>query len=209
MISLRVIASSPIVRAGLEAVLREDSRFAILTSLGAGASMARARNVRPDVLVIEVDNANKLSACLGTFGGDAPPIVLLADHLGRAEIRRALHSGVRAILPRDATGPEIRAAIEGAAAGLVVLSAEDMDALLPTDTELVREELIPGDTLSAREVEVLAMLAEGLGNKDIAARLKISEHTVKFHVSSILGKLRATTRGEAVARGVREGLIVI
>jgi hypothetical protein len=53
------------------------------------------------------------------------------------------------------------------------------------------------------------MLAEGLGNKDIAARLKISEHTVKFHVSSILGKLRATTRGEAVARGVREGLVVI
>jgi DNA-binding NarL/FixJ family response regulator len=58
-------------------------------------------------------------------------------------------------------------------------------------------------------MQVLGMLAEGLGNKDIAARLKISEHTVKFHVSSILGKLGATSRGEAVARGMREGLVVI
>jgi DNA-binding NarL/FixJ family response regulator len=70
----------------------------------------------------------------------------------------------------------------GAAAGLIVLSGEDMFALLPADAET---------------------------SEFIAARLKISEHTVKFHVSSILGKLRATTRGEAVARGVREGLVVI
>ena len=101
------------------------------------------------------------------------------------------------------------AAIEGAAAGLVVLSSEDMDALLPADAEAVPGEFISGEALSSRELEVLAMLAEGLGNKDIAVRLKISEHTVKFHVSSILGKLRVTTRGEAVARGVREGLVVI
>jgi len=95
----------------------------------------------------------------------------------------------------------------GAATGLIVLSGEDMFALLPADAET--SEFIPDEALSSRELEVLAMLAEGLGNKDIAARLKISEHTVKFHVSSILGKLRATTRGEAVARGVREGLVVI
>ena len=101
------------------------------------------------------------------------------------------------------------AAIEGAAVGPTVLSSEDMDVLLPADPEVVPADAIPGEALSSRELEVLAMLAEGLGNKDIAARLKISEHTVKFHVSSILGKLRATTRGEAVARGVREGLVVI
>ena len=77
------------------------------------------------------------------------------------------------------------------------------------DADVVASALIQGEALSSRELEVLAMVAEGLGNKDIAARLKISEHTVKFHVSSILGKLRATTRGEAVARGVREGLVVI
>ena len=164
---------------------------------------------RPDVLLIEMAVADRLARHSAFIRDDAPPTVLLADHLGRAELRRALHSGVRAVLPRDATGPEIMAAIEGAAAGLIVLSSEDMDALLPADAEVVPADVIPGEALSSRELEVLAMLAEGLGNKDIAARLKISEHTVKFHVSSILGKLRATTRGEAVARGVREGLVVI
>ena len=134
---------------------------------------------------------------------------MLADHLGRAELRRALHSGVRAVLPRDATGPEIIAAIKGAAAGLIVLSSEDMDALLPADAEVVSADVIPGEALSSRELEVLAMLAEGLGNKDIAARLKISEHTVKFHVSSILGKLRVTTRGEAVARTACEKALLL
>jgi DNA-binding NarL/FixJ family response regulator len=202
-----VIASSPIVGAGLEAMLREDSRFVVLTNLS--ASTATAHHARSDVLLIEIATADKLAGHSAFLRDDAPPTVLLADHLRRAELRRALHSGVRAILPRNATGPEIMAAIEGAAAGLVVLGSEDMDALLPADAEVVPTEVIPGEALSSRELEVLAMLAEGLGNKDIAARLKISEHTVKFHVSSILGKLRATTRGEAVARGVREGLVVI
>jgi DNA-binding NarL/FixJ family response regulator len=102
------------------------------------------------------------------------------------------------------------AAVEGAAAGLTVLSTDEMDALLPVPLETAAEFVpIPAETLSTRELKVLAMMAEGIGNKDIATRLNISEHTVKFHVSSILGKLGATTRGGAVARGVREGLISI
>lgn len=187
-------------------MLREDSRFTVLATPGA---IAPARNARPDVLLMEMAVADRLARHSAFIRDDAPPTVLLADHLGRAQLRRALHSGVRAVLPRDATGPEIMAAIEGAAVGPTVLSSEDMDVLLPADPEVVPADAIPGEALSSRELEVLAMLAEGLGNKDIAARLKISEHTVKFHVSSILGKLRATTRGEAVARGVREGLVVI
>ena len=95
-----------------------------------------------------------------------------------------------------ATGPEIIAAIQGAVAGLIVLSGEDMDSLLPADAESPAADFIPGEALSSRELEVLAALAEGMGNKDIASRLSISEHTVKFHVRSIMGKLRATTRGE-------------
>jgi DNA-binding NarL/FixJ family response regulator len=66
-----------------------------------------------------------------------------------------------------------------------------------------------GEPLTARESEILALLAEGGGNKEIASRLHISEHTVKFHVSSILAKLGASTRTDAVARGYRDGLIVI
>jgi two-component system, NarL family, response regulator YdfI len=209
MTRVLVVASSPIIRAGLEALLREDSRFAVLASPGAGSSSARVRDVRPDVILIEIATADKLATLPGFTLDDAPPTVLLADHLGRGELRRALHSGVRAILPRDANGQEIVAAIEGAAVGLTVLSSEDMDVLLPFAVEAVTADVVTGEALSSRELEVLGMLAEGLANKDIATRLEISEHTVKFHVSSILGKLGVTTRGEAVARGVRRGLIVI
>lgn len=197
-------ASSPIVRAGLEALLREDPRFEVVTSTGANASSAHVRHPGSDVLLIEIAASERLSRDRAFMQDAALPTVLLADHLGRAQLRRALHSQVRAVLPRHAAGPEIIAAIEGVAAGLIVLSWEDMGELLPADAEVAS-----GEALSSRELEVLAMLAEGLGNKEIAARLKISEHTVKFHVGSILAKLPATTRGEAVARGVRQGLIVI
>ncbi|HKW74798.1 MAG TPA: response regulator transcription factor [Terriglobales bacterium] len=203
MIRIRLVASSPLVRAGLEAMLREMPGFAVL-SPGENSLSARA-----DVQLMESASGTGRSARYSGFiGDDAPPTVLLADDLGRADLRRALHAGVRAVLPRDAAAPEIIAAIQAAAAGLIVLSSEDMDALLPAEPEKPTS-FVPGETLTSREMQVLGMLAEGLGNKDIAARLKISEHTVKFHVSSILGKLGATTRGEAVARGMREGLVVI
>lgn len=199
MIRVRVSASSPLARAGLEAMLREAPGLSVLNS-GETNSFSR----QADVLLVESAPARHH----GFVGDDAPPRVLLADNLGRAELRRALHAGVRAVLPRDAAAAEIIAAIQAAAAGLIVLSSEEMDALLPAEPEPPAS-FVPGETLTSREMQVLGMLAEGLGNKDIAARLKISEHTVKFHVSSILGKLGAGSRGEAVARGMREGLVVI
>jgi DNA-binding NarL/FixJ family response regulator len=203
MIRVLVVASSPVVRAGLESMLRDDSRLTVLTTPGANSTP------NADVLVVETAATDRFATIPARIRVDGPPVVLLADHLGRAELRRVLHWGVRAVLPRDAPVSEIAAAIEGAAAGLTVLSTEDVEALLPVATDAVQTESVPGEALTSRELEVLSMLAEGLGNKDIAARLKISEHTVKFHVSSILGKLGASTRGEAVARGVREGLVVL
>jgi two-component system, NarL family, response regulator YdfI len=209
MIRVVVIASSPVVRAGLEALLREEPRFAVVPSAGAGPRGSPGRDARADVLLMEVASPDKVGNSRSSRQGDGPPTVILVDRLRPADLRHALHSGVRAILPRDATGPEIMAAIEGAAAGLTVLSSEEMDVLVPVPPEGMAAEIILDEALSARELEVFAMMAEGLGNKEIAARFNISEHTVKFHVSSILGKLGATTRGEAVARGIREGLITI
>ena len=100
--------------------------------------------------------------------------------------------------------------LEAAHDGLAVFSQEILDVLLPTSTELSGvDELPPGEPLTKRESKVLALIAEGAGNKEIAARLHISEHTVKFHVSSILNKLGAATRTEAVTRGYKEGLILM
>jgi two-component system, NarL family, response regulator YdfI len=208
VIRVLVMASSPVVRAGLEAMLRADARFSLAEATNA-MSATRLRAGNADVVLMEIVNIAKLQSVLpGAAAADAPPTVLLADDLGRAELRRALHTGVRAVLPRNASAVEIAAAIEAVAAGLAVLSESDLDALLPAGPE-VSSAVAPEEPLSSREIEVLAMMAEGMANKEIAVRLNISEHTVKFHVSSILAKLSASSRGEAVARGVREGLIVI
>ena len=122
----------------------------------------------------------------------------------------ALRSGVRAILPRDVPAGELIAAIEAAAAGLVALHPADLNALLPAPPRADRAPLVDaGEALTPRELEVFAMLAEGAGNKTIAWKLGISEHTVKFHVAPIMGKLNATSRTEAVAIGIRRGLIML
>jgi two-component system, NarL family, response regulator YdfI len=89
------------------------------------------------------------------------------------------------------------------------LGPEEVDVLLPASAHSFDTVQFTVEPLTAREAEVLGLLAEGAGNKEIAERLKLSEHTVKFRVSSILGKLGATTRTEAVARGVRQGLVLI
>jgi DNA-binding NarL/FixJ family response regulator len=113
-------------------------------------------------------------------------------------------------LPRHASSEEIVAAIEAVAAGLVVLHPEAMTSLRPAS--LARRGAVAAvadQRLTAREIEILGLIAEGLGNKAIAARLRISDHTVKFHIASIFAKLGAGSRTEAVTIGVRQGLIMI
>ena len=122
----------------------------------------------------------------------------------------ALRSGVRAILPREATSEEIVAAIQASAAGLVVLHPDALGSVLFPTSSREQPELDSSDQiLTPREIEVLRMIAEGLGNKEIASKLAISDHTVKFHISSIFAKLDASSRTEAVTIGIREGLIMV
>jgi DNA-binding NarL/FixJ family response regulator len=138
-------------------------------------------------------------------------IVLLGDTFQGDWITEALRLGVRAVLPRRATAEEILQAVVAAAAGLVVLHPDAIDLLLPVLSSVTQpvDEASLVQALTPREIEVLGMLAEGLGNKAIARRLSISEHTVKFHVSSIFTKLNARSRTEAVTLGARQGLIML
>jgi DNA-binding NarL/FixJ family response regulator len=189
------------VRAGLEALVREDSRFQLVSASRNGASSSPA-----DVVLAESD-LDAIARVITTAAG--APIVLITEEVSRADLRRLLRSGVRAVLDRDAAQHEILAAVEAVSAGLTALAPEQMDLLLPSTADNDESEPWLHEELTARESEVLTMLAEGTSNKEIAARLNLSEHTVKFHVSSILAKLGATTRTEAVSRGVRQGLIVI
>ena len=117
-------------------------------------------------------------------------------------VGESLRAGAREALSQDVTPEQIVAAVHAAAAGLLVVPAEDSPVFLPRSPV---EQLV--EALTPREMDVLEMLAEGSSNKMIAHGLSISEHTAKFHVNSILAKLNAGTRTEAVTRGIRLGLI--
>jgi two-component system, NarL family, response regulator YdfI len=137
-------------------------------------------------------------------------VVLLASDLAPGASVRLLRAGVRAILPRDASAPEIVAGIEAVASGLVVLHPSAALVSLTKSTRTRRTLDETGiDPLTPRELEILAMMAEGMGNRTIGQRLGISTHTVKFHVAAILDKLNARSRTEAVTIGMRLGLLMV
>jgi NarL family two-component system response regulator YdfI len=132
------------------------------------------------------------------------PVALLARPRSPVLTNQALRAGVRGVLRPDLSPAQLAKALEAIAQDLIVLHPDELQLSgNPSDVaDLV-------EPLTAREREVLQMLAQGRGNKQIAARLNISEHTVKFHVASILGKLGAGTRTEAVSIALRRGLILL
>ena len=206
-IRIAVAATSAVRRAGLESIVRSHAEFQLAGSFGAVASLVSfARSTGPDVIVIDADSIHDLFL----EPTSAAAIVLLTDVSHARSISRLLRSGVRAILSRESDPDDVLSAIYAAYDGLVLLNkptAESLAAIYGDQPLEVEDEL--SEEITSRETDVLRMLAEGLVNKDIAARLGISEHTVKFHISSILDKLGASTRTEAVTLGIRRGLIPI
>ena len=208
MIRLLIAAPSAIVRAGLESVGAQGHGIEVVGASGLTGLSAAIDRHQPDVVLAAVeahhDEPPEDLIALAARDG-APAMVVLAPDLQSTWTGEALRSGIRAVLPGDLGPREILAAVEAAAAGLVVLHPQDIPALV-TERPLPTAQT---QTLTPREIQVLAMLAEGHGNKTIAWKLGISEHTAKFHVASILSKLNAGTRTEAVTLGIRRGLILI
>jgi len=218
-----VAAASAVTRAGLEAILAREPSLVVVGSATPETSLAEEiAEHEPDVLLVEFAGSDDDAvAMLHVVSGDqddgvrpSPSLVVLADDGDAAPLVAAFGGGVRALLPRDARPHEIVAAVSASAAGLVAATTELFAALrsAPTITATsgaARANVATEAPLTPRELEVLRMIADGLGNKQIAARLAISEHTVKFHVGSVFAKTRASTRAEAVMIGARRGLIVL
>jgi two-component system, NarL family, response regulator YdfI len=208
VIRVLIAAPSAILRAGLESVTAAAAGVEVAGAGGLAGLAAAIERHQPDVVLAAVEAhqdepPEELLALAARDGG--PPMVVLAPELQPPWAAAALRAGIRAVLPGDLEPREILAAVEAAAAGFVVLHPQDLPALVSERPSASA----PAQTLTAREVQVLTMLAEGHGNKTIAWKLGISEHTVKFHVASIMSKLNAGTRTEAVTRGIRRGLILI
>ena len=210
MIRVQIRASSEVVRAGLESLLQNHpSLHAIRDAFGQSDGGDDAiEDVEPDVVLAELESREDDTASeVLNAAAHGTPVVLLVPG-SATDWADMLRRGVKAVLPANATGPQIAAATEAAAAGLVVIHPSEVETLLQAQTASESPEVLP-EALTPRETEVLRLLAEGLGNKDIASRLGVSEHTIKFHVASIMGKMGAASRTEAVMLGIRHGLVLI
>jgi two-component system, NarL family, response regulator YdfI len=213
MIRVLIVASSSISQRGLEDLLRASTSLQVVGVLSdLGQLSENLEELQPDVLVAEITGQDRpLPDEILKLSEEAPlAIVLLVDDANSERDLDALRNGVRAVLPRNMSPVGIVAAVEAVGAGLAVLLPEGVDTLLRENTASHRAVSPPlVEALTPREIEVLGMMVEGWGNKEISTRLGISEHTVKFHVASIMGKLNASSRTEAVTSGIRHGLIML
>lgn len=207
-----IVADDPLARGGLSTLVREQPGCEIAGQAASQVDLrAEIKISRPDVILWDLgwDPVRSLER-LSELAADLPPVLALvpADTREEGMAMQAWRAGARGLLPRDAQAGTLLAALHGLGRGLVVLDATFAgDLLLSTQPETAGER--PVEELTPRELEVLQLLAEGLPNKAIAQRLGVSDHTIKFHVNAILGKLGAQSRTEAVVRATRLGLIVL
>ena len=162
-----------------------------------------------DVLLIALDSSTSLPTSVAALSLLAPSaasvcVIWIGGSPARGTLSRLLRAGVAGIIPLDITSSSFKAALHAIRAGLQVIHPAFARAESPPSRPAGSPE-----ELTEREQQVLVMLGEGLSNKEISARLAISTHTVKFHISSILGKLGAGSRTEAVSIGIRSGRLTI
>ena len=212
MIRVLIGARSEVARAGLASLLTADPMFQVVGTFSIDDALTRVEDLQPEIVLLDLDSPldESLSAAIQSGGALVNSSVMILTEDPESLAVDVLGSGLRAILPRYATPEEIIAAIQAAATGLVALHPEVFDSMLSRIRPGQQSELDPsGQILTPREIKVLRMIADGLGNKEIASKLSISDHTVKFHISSIFAKLSASNRAEAVTLGIRHGLIMV
>lgn len=208
-----VVASSPLARAGLTALLDGAVGINIVGQSAGDADFPDALDVyRPDVLIWDMgweplQNLERLSEV-----GKVAVLALIPDEATALEASAALiGAGVGGLLLQDARADTLSSALNALGQGLIVMIPALAHTLRTVPPALNPERQLDPliDALTPRELEVINLIAEGLPNKNIAVKLGISEHTVKFHVNAILTKLGAQSRTEAVVRATRMGLIAL
>jgi len=201
-----VVSGDPLARTGIALLLRDQEGITLSGQVAPDDDWpALGEADAPDVAVWDLGLGRRTGIeALRSFGAtDLPVVAVVADE---TDAREALAAGARGALSRNADGDRLAAALRAVALGLVVLDdtfAADALRGAPATPQELPESLTP------RELEVLQLLAQGLPNKLIAQRLGISDHTAKFHVNAILGKLGVQSRSEAIVQAVRMGLVLL
>ncbi|QES39709.1 DNA-binding response regulator [Streptomyces venezuelae] len=204
-IRLLLADDHPVVRAGLRAVLETEEGIAV-TAEAATAEEAVARAAQGDIDVVLMDlqfgkgmNGAQATAAI-TARPRAPRVLIVTTYDTDADTLPAIEAGATGYLLKDAPPEELAAAVRTAAAGRTTLAATVADRLM-------NRLRTPATTLTSRETEVLALVADGLSNQAIGARLHLTEGTVKSHLARIYAKLDVDSRTSAVATGTHLGLI--
>ena len=204
MTQLRVLVVSRdlLSRAGLAAVLDQQPGLTVVGQVSGDEDSFLPLDIYgPDVIVWDVSwETASASQNLALLPENSPPVLALAATEHQAAQARA--AGARAFLSRSASPEALAAALTALSHGLLVT-----DPSLSGGSGVTASGPATASLLTPRENDVLRLLAEGLPNKAVASRLEVSEHTVKFHVNSIMGKLNAQSRTEAVILATRLGLL--
>jgi len=198
-VRVSVLAEDPLVQNGLVSLLRAEPGFAIAGQ--ATAPDLADPDADADVVLWDV-GTRTFSLERPAARGSLPTLALVSDE---ESAWSALRGGALGALFRNTEGERLLAALHAVNAGLGVLEPSWVSGLLRARLGAPSETL----GLTPRELEVLGLMAEGLSNKLIGERLKISDHTAKFHVTAILNKLGAETRTEAVVLAARRGLLML
>lgn len=206
----RIVLVQPhaLVRQGIIRVLESLENFSVVGHTGTAKEAVRlAGELTPDIVVLDADLPNgeggELVTQLSALGRGSR-VLLLSERASSAHVRRLLGSGAAGYMLKDISIDDFADAVQRVAEGEMVLHGNAAAALAGDYSPEGRGT----SSLTERQTEVLRLLAEGLGNKQIARRLDIGTHTVKTHVSRILEKLEVSSRTEAVVVAMEDRLIV-
>ena len=201
-IKVLVVDDHPVLREGVAAVLHMQDDMTLVGEAEDGIEgVARYRELKPDIVLMDLEMPRMGGvAAIEAIRREAPGarIVVLTTYKGDVQALRAIKAGAVAYLLKSSLRKELVDTIRDVHAGRRRLSPEVADTIAVHAAD---------DQLSGREIEILALVSEGCANKEIAARLSISEQTVKAHLKSIFGKLDASDRTHAVTLAARRGII--
>jgi len=206
MVDIWIMSPTPVRQDWLLRVVRDDPDIHIA---GTAATFPFLRSLisetSADLAIIDLQSYADSNAARGWVIelSDLVSVLLLCDDSDATTLNHLVRGKIGGVLRSDSSAEQITRGIKSVASGLTVFDA----GLVRHAQRGIDDQAHMLESLTARESEVLGLLADGLGNKDIAGRLNVSEHTIKFHIRSILGKLGASSRTEAVSRGLRSGLI--